>query len=122
VIRVVSVFVELDHRFFTSVYSDPVKRRAAAGVGCRCSTCEVWWSGASTCHCPTCHQTFTTSWSFDLHRVGGESGRRCLDPATCRDRDRALVLVERGGVYAWSRPMDDRERARLARLRRSNDL
>lgn len=63
-----------------------------------CRICTEGWGGQGTCHCISCHETFTGHKAFDAHRTGshtvsGEktidkgSGeprgpRRCLPPAT----------------------------------------
>lgn len=34
------------------------------------------WAGSRTCHCPTCHRSFSGVTHFDRHRRNGQ----CLDP------------------------------------------
>ena len=86
-------------------------------VGTNC--CTARWSGANTCHCTVCHQTFTGITAFDAHRIGSftESGetaidrhrdeprgpRRCLHPAD-------VGLVDANRAYAcWGFPSDGDE-------------
>lgn len=68
--------------------SDSLPRNA---VSCACG---AWWAGLKTCHCPTCHTTFTTVSAFDKHRTGShaDSDRHCLDPTT-------VGLVDAGRAY-----------------------
>jgi hypothetical protein len=95
-------------------WADQAQALRAYGLGTRCKTCSIWWTGASTVHCVMCHRTFTTINVFDLHRVGPADRRECLDPATLKDHDMPLRQVERGGVMAWTYPIND---AALDRLR-----
>ena len=60
----------------------------AAGFPCRCGRT---WTGATRCHCATCHASFTSVTAFDRHRRGFQ----CRPPAACG-------LVLRGGY--WSLP------------------
>ncbi len=60
----------------------------AAGFPCRCGRT---WTGATRCHCATCHASFTSVTAFDRHRRGFE----CRPPGEC-----GLVLR---GDY-WSLP------------------
>jgi len=50
---------------------------------CRCG---ARWSGDQTCHCATCHLTFTSVGPFDAHRVGEMNDRRCLTPGELRKK------------------------------------
>lgn len=54
-----------------------------------CGRCSARWTGLRTCHCNTCHRTFTGVTPFDRHRRGD----RCLHPV---DAD----LVDAGRTYA----------------------
>lgn len=62
---------------------------AAGATGmCRCG---ATWTGGKTCHCATCHLTFTTVANFDAHlgtsRAGsGVAGPRCRTEAELRER------------------------------------
>lgn len=65
-----------------------------------CPRCDAWWTGLSTCHCPTCHATFTRYSTFDIHRAGSHSQgtRHCVEPAT-------VGLVDAGRAYpCWAQP------------------
>jgi hypothetical protein len=48
--------------------------------------CGKSWTGARLEHCPVCCETFSSTASGDMHRVGdhnesvGPDRRRCLDP------------------------------------------
>jgi hypothetical protein len=60
------------------------------------SPCDV----PRTCHCPTCHATFTRYSTFDIHRAGSHSQgtRHCVEPAT-------VGLVDAGRAYpCWAQP------------------
>lgn len=59
-----------------------------AARGC---SCGAVWGGHSTCHCPTCHRTFSSISGFDRHRVQGT----CLDPS--------LLDYERDARGIWRR-------------------
>lgn len=97
-------------------YDDATMRAVALKVGMRCVTCETWWSGATTAHCPTCHYTFTTPTLFDLHRVGEPTRRTCRHPSELVDHELPLRQVERGGALAWAYPVTDGARDRLDRM------
>lgn len=34
--------------------------------------CDAWWTGLTTAHCSSCHNTFTSVANFELHRSSGE--------------------------------------------------
>lgn len=54
--------------------------------------CGARWSGSNTCHCGTCHGTFSGVEAFDHHRKSG----------TCRDpRDVGLTLVAGRAYECW---------------------
>ena len=57
-----------------------------------CGRCEARWAGSLTCHCPTCHLTFTGVTHFDKHRKDGQ----CRKPA-----DIGLVLMTNRPYEAW---------------------
>jgi hypothetical protein len=59
---------------------------------CRCGD---RWAGSQTCHCPTCHRTFSGVTHFDRHRRAGE----CLDPAGI-----GLSLIEGRAYECWGEP------------------
>ena len=103
--------------FQSNEFDNELKRRQAEGIGARCRGCGLWWSGTNTAHCSRCHQTFTTVWGFDAHRIGGDDDRVCVNPALIRDGGEPLRLVERGGAQAWARPIDEAARDRLAASR-----
>jgi hypothetical protein len=44
---------------------------AATRLPFGCGRCENRWGGLKTCHCPTCHENFSTVAGFDAHRSGG---------------------------------------------------
>lgn len=82
-----------------------------------CGKCHATWTGANTCHCGGCCQTFTGLSAFDKHRTGShtDSGekiipkgateprgpRRCLPPESV-----GLVDAERK-YPCWGDPSDD---------------
>lgn len=51
------------------------------------SCCDATWVGAKIEHCSSCCQSFSGTYSGDMHRVGlhhvfsGPDRRRCLTPA-----------------------------------------
>lgn len=51
-------------------------------IGTNC--CEARWTGLRTCHCATCHETFSGLGAFDAHRYGSfsDSGARTIDKKT----------------------------------------
>jgi len=55
--------------------------------------CFGRWVGLSTCHCPSCHLTFSAPSSFKRHRVFG----RCIDPSTLDMRE-----IPRGNWNVWA--------------------
>lgn len=59
----------------------------------RCE-CGATWGGLNTCHCASCHLTFTGVTAFDLHRRTG----RCQDP-----RVAGLALADRD-YECWGSP------------------
>lgn len=59
-----------------------------------CGRCGTRWTGEHTCHCATCHETFTSPSGFDIHRRAGS----CIPPSTI-DK---LHLVRRGPANAWA--------------------
>lgn len=60
-----------------------------------CAKCPNRWDGLDTCHCASCHSTFTTVRVFDRHRRNGS----CLPPE-------AVVLVPAQREYlCWTTPM-----------------
>lgn len=62
--------------------------------------CGRTWSGARTCHCAGCCETFSSTSAFDLHQRGGD----CADPATVRRL--AAVETAHGTVWGWPRGGD----------------
>lgn len=44
--------------------------------------CGALWGGFDTCHCPSCHLTFTSVGPYDFHRYQGH----CRTPDELRDR------------------------------------
>ncbi len=56
-----------------------------------CRACGQVWTGHTACHCPTCHETFSSVDTFDRHRMDFV----CRDPA-----ERGLIRDSRG---FWSR-------------------
>lgn len=67
-------------------------------ASCRCG---ARWSGASTCHCGGCHETFTGYDAFDRHRSqDGEFGS-CRHPAE-------VGLIDAGRGYpCWGSARTD---------------
>lgn len=65
-----------------------------------CNGCPNRWNGHNTCHCASCHETFTTITAFDKHRAGSHphDTRHCLDPEAA-----GLVLADRA-YRCWARP------------------
>jgi hypothetical protein len=61
---------------------------------CRCGK---RWSGSLTCHCPTCHLTFSGVTHFDRHRRNGQ----CLDPA-----DIGLIVMAGRAFECWGETHD----------------
>ncbi|TWS23186.1 hypothetical protein FK268_12770 [Tsukamurella sputi] len=58
--------------------------------------CGAQWTGLVTCHCPTCHCTFSGITAFDRHRVD----EQCVTPGL-----RGLIpRWKRPGFVAWSFP------------------
>lgn len=98
-------------------YDDAAGLVAATKVGMRCRDCGIWWSGATTAHCPTCHYTFTTPTIFDIHRVGEPTRRTCRHPGDLTDHDLPLRQVERGGALAWAYPVTEGATDRLNAMR-----
>ena len=78
--------------------SEPSKR---APVLTRCPHCNGTWTGLTTCHCSSCHRTFSSISAFDMHRSGShaESTRHCVDPASA-----GLVPVTKLYWSGWARP------------------
>lgn len=66
----------------------------AASLAMACPECGGWWGGAKTCHCSSCHETFTTASAFDKHRAGSftANNRHCVDPAQ-------VGLIDAGRAY-----------------------
>jgi hypothetical protein len=68
-------------------------------------TCGATWDGYRIQHCtvPGCHQTFTGTYTGDMHRVGvigvkeGPNRRRCLSPDEMRAK--GLVQNDEGQWY-----------------------
>lgn len=57
------------------------KNKAPAPPPHQCGTCGARWGGLNTCHCCSCHLTFTGLTAFDKHRDGKHpTGRHCLPP------------------------------------------
>lgn len=48
-------------------------------------TCGKSWTGLKMAHCASCHETFSTVTTFDLHRVGYVDSRHCLVMPALRD-------------------------------------
>jgi hypothetical protein len=85
----------------TETLKTPENSAADAGTTV-CRKCQAWWGGLKTCHCATCHCTFTTVTGFDLHRRGSyePDNRHCVDSVTAG-------LVDAGRVYpCWGRPQN----------------
>ena len=65
--------------------------------------------GLATCHCASCHQTFTSITAFDKHqKLTGEWGKvECLEPETMRKRNGDPVLIPYretpGGYPIWGK-------------------
>lgn len=68
--------------------------RERATLPFSCGGCTARWSGYQTCHCATCHRTFTGEQGFSRHRPGS-----CLDPAEV-----GMVLAEGRAFEAWRVP------------------
>lgn len=67
-----------------------------SGGSCRCGQ---GWRGLTTCHCSSCHATFSSPSGFDRHQRAGE----CRDPAAV-----GLVATPRRGVESlWAFPGED---------------
>jgi len=67
--------------------------------------CDASFTGMNTCHCTSCHATFTGITVFDKHRSGShaQSTRHCLDPAAMTDADGMPVFADAGRGYpCWS--------------------
>lgn len=73
-----------------------------------CGRCGTRWSGDSTSHCGSCHETMAGPSVFDRHRREG----RCLDPVAL-----GCVLRVRPGYTVWGFPADEADRERLQALR-----
>lgn len=82
-----------------------------AKLQCYCK-CGKGWNGYNTCHCTTCHETFTGIAGFDKHRLAG----KCLDPATMvwgtkSKRAGQLVFRDAGRAYqCWASAESDASR------------
>jgi hypothetical protein len=59
-----------------------------------CPDCHRDWYGQATCHCVSCHQTFSSDRAFLMHQLADE----CQEPAT-----RGLKQVDRKGGPVWVR-------------------
>jgi hypothetical protein len=79
-----------------------------------CSRCDTTWTALGAAHCGSCHETFSTSGLFDLHRhARGEHGG-CLDPATVlRSGDRAMFY--RDGMWRGPELSEEAKTARFGR-------
>lgn len=58
----------------------------------RCGRCESRWAGNSTCHCGSCHVTFSGVTTFDRHRRNGQ----CLNPYSI-----GLSLLPGRAYHCW---------------------
>lgn len=71
-------------------------RSYRSGVQHACGHCDARWFGRRTCHCGSCHRTFTGVGPFDAHRRQGI----CVDPT-------AAGLVDAGRIYpCWGTTRD----------------
>jgi|tagenome__1003787_1003787.scaffolds.fasta_scaffold20454563_2 hypothetical protein len=66
-----------------------------------CGTCGRSWNGYSTCHCHSCHATFTGWGAFDAHRSHGTC--RVPESLVRKDGNPTLMLVERSTGPVWGR-------------------
>jgi len=66
--------------------------------------CDGKFSGSMTAHCTACCQTFSRPTVADKHRRYG----KCVDPASHRDVNGALVFKDAGRAYpCWSGAGDE---------------
>ena len=60
--------------------------------------------GTRNCKCSGCGEYFTSVGTFDLHRAGTGSNRRCLDPAKMADKKGIARLRKTDrGLWAGTR-------------------
>lgn len=64
-----------------------------------CSGCHLTWYGLEECHCPTCHEHFSSDSGFLMHQTSDA----CDDPAalTTEGGRPKLKQVERRGGLTW---------------------
>lgn len=59
-----------------------------------CGGCDSRWGGANTSHCGSCHRSYSSVGTFDLHRKGGT----CLLP-----EEAGLILIGGRPYECWGR-------------------
>lgn len=78
-----------------------------------CGHCDATWSGARTCHCGGCHESFAGLALFDQHRSQyGERGA-CLDPASLTSGTGERLLFHRDGMWRGPEMTDEQKAARF---------
>lgn len=76
----------------TVMETNGVGGRRSGTAGCACG---AQWGGSRTCHCSSCHLTFTSLSGFDQHRPGA-----CLPP----EQVGLVVLRTSGNQDLWGIP------------------
>jgi hypothetical protein len=82
---------------------------------CTCKKCGEVYNGSDSSggHCAACCTTFSSNEAFDKHRYGSFEDRKCRTESEMIEVK--MRLTDRG--WSASKPMTDKERARLKALR-----